>query len=319
MESVRLRMVPVLGETERQVNVPPMSEHTPHYAAIEAGGTKFRVAIARGRDVVEDATIPTTIPDETLTEAIGFIREWGTVTSVGIACFGPLDLDESSPTFGSITVTPKPHWSNTPVLRRVRSELGIPAAIDVDVAGAALGEWRWGVARGLSHFIYITVGTGFGAGVFIDGKIHHGLGHPEIGHIVLDRAEGDGYPGHCPFHADCLEGMAAGPAIEERWGAAGAALSHRHEVWELEATYLAQALRTLSYTVAPQKIILGGGVMQQDGLLELVRSKLSEQLAGYTTSQLLRGSLEEYVVSPVFGQDAGLIGAIALAMDASAS
>lgn len=296
-----------------------MSEHPTQYAAIEAGGTKFRVAIAQGREVVADITIPTTTPDETLSASIDFIRGWGAVTSVGIACFGPLDLDESSPTFGSITVTPKPHWSNTPVLRRVRSELGIPAAIDVDVAGAALGEWRWGVARGLSHFIYITVGTGFGAGVFIDGKIHHGLGHPEIGHIVLERAEGDGYSGHCPFHAACLEGMAAGPAIEERWGAAGRDLSDRREVWELEATYLAQALRTLSYTLAPEKIILGGGVLQQNGLLELVRVKLIDQLNGYATSELLRRSLDDYVVSPSFGQDAGLIGAIALAMEAARS
>ena len=299
--------------------MPRMSEHKPHYAAIEAGGTKFRVAIARGREVVADTTIPTTTPDETLGATIDFIREWGAVTSVGIACFGPLDLDKSSPTFGSITITPKPHWSGTPVLRRVSAELGAPVGIDVDVAGAALGEWRWGIARGLSDFVYITVGTGFGAGVFIDGKVHHGLGHPEIGHIVLERSADDDYAGHCPFHAACLEGMAAGPAIEERWGAAGRTLSDRREVWELEATYLAQALRTLSYTVAPQRIILGGGVMQQNGLLELVRSKLIEQMNGYATSELLRGSLDEYVVSPVFGQDAGLVGAIALAMKAAPS
>ena len=258
------------------VMVPHMSEHQ-HYAAIEAGGTKFRVAIARDREVVADTTIPTTTPDETLSATIKFISDWGAVRSVGIACFGPLDLDKTSSKYGCITVTPKPHWSGTPVLSRVQAALGVPVSIDVDVAGAAFGEWRWGAAQGLSDFVYITVGTGFGAGVFIDGKVHHGLGHPEIGHIALERSADDGYPGHCPFHGACLEGMAAGPAIEERWGAAGRDLSDRAEVWELEATYLAQALRTVSYTVAPQRILLGGGVMQQDGLLELVRTKLREQ------------------------------------------
>ena len=288
-----------------------------YYAALEAGGTKFRVAIARGRDIVTDTTIPTTTPDETLGAAIDFVRTWGDVDAVGIACFGPLDLDRSSPTHGSITATPKPHWSNTPVLARIEEQLGVPTAIDIDVGGAALGEWRWGAAQGLDHFIYITVGTGFGAGVFIDGKVHHGMGHPEMGHITLERVPGDEYPGHCPFHGACLEGMAAGPAIANRWGSPGAELTDRAEVWELEATYLAQALRTFTYVVAPQRILLGGGVMQTEGLLELVRAKTIQQLAGYMTDDSLRSLLEEYVVAPAFGQDAGLIGAIALAMEAA--
>ncbi len=290
-----------------------------HYAAIEAGGTKFRVAVARGRDIVADTTIPTTAPDETLGAAIDFIRSWGDVDAAGIACFGPLDLEPTSPSYGSVTQTPKPGWSNVPVLDAVRSELGIPAAIEVDVGGAALGEWRWGAAQGLRHFIYITVGTGFGAGLFIDGKVHHGMGHPEMGHIALERVPGDDYPGNCPFHGACLEGMAAGPAIGDRWGAPSAELGNRPEVWNLEATYLAQALRTFTYVAAPERILLGGGVMQQDGLIDLVRSKLVNQLNGYTTHDLLRGSVEDYVVAPAFGQDAGLIGAIALAMDAAES
>jgi fructokinase len=294
-----------------------MSEHQPHYAAIEAGGTKFRVAVARGREIVADTTIPTTTPDETLGAAIDFIRQWGVVRSAGIACFGPLDLDHSSPTYGSITATPKPGWSNTPVLERIRTELAVPVTIDVDVGGAALGEMRWGAAQGLTDFIYITVGTGIGAGLVVDGGVHHGLGHPEMGHIVLERVTGDDYPGHCPFHQACLEGMAAGPAIEERWGAAGASLAERSEVWDLEATYLAQALRTFTYVVAPQRILLGGGVMQQQGLLDLVRTKLTQQLGGYATSAKLGGHLDDYVVAPAFGQDAGLVGAIALAMDAA--
>lgn len=294
-----------------------MSDDQSFYAAIEAGGTKFRVAISEGRRLVADTTIPTTTPDETLGATIDFIRDWGEVSAAGIACFGPLDLDPSSAAYGSISATPKPHWSNTPVLGRVQSELGVPAAIDVDVGGAALGEWRWGAAQGVDDFIYITVGTGFGAGMFINGKVHHGMGHPEMGHITLERVPGDNYPGHCPFHGACLEGMAAGPAIGERWGLPGAELADRPEVWDLEATYLAQALRTFTYVVAPQRILLGGGVMQREGLIELVRDRLAEQLNGYVTNDSLRGSLDDYIVAPAFGQDAGLIGAIALAMEAA--
>ncbi len=288
-----------------------------HYAAIEAGGTKFRVAIAAGRTIVADTTIPTTTPDKTLAATIGFVREWGAVDSAGIACFGPLDLDPSSPTYGSITTTPKPEWSDTPVLAVIQQELDVPTAIDVDVGGAALGEWRWGAAQGLDHFIYITVGTGFGAAAFIDGKVHHGLGHTEMGHITLERVEGDDYPGHCPFHGACLEGMAAGPAIADRWGAPGPELIDRAEVWELEAAYLARAIRTFTYVAAPERILLGGGVMQTEGLLDLVRAKTIQQLAGYATNEPSRGSLEGYIVAPAFGQDAGLIGAVALAMEAA--
>lgn len=288
------------------------------FAAIEAGGTKFRVAISEGRKVVADTTIPTTTPDETLGASIDFILAGG-VEAVGIACFGPLDLDPSSSSYGSITATPKPNWSGVSVLGRVRDALGVPAAIDVDVGGAALGEWTWGAARGLSSFIYLTIGTGIGGGVFVDGKVHHGMGHPELGHITVERVRGDDYQGHCPFHGACLEGLAAGPAIQGRWGQPGRELADRAAVWDLEATYLAQALRTYTYVVAPQRIVIGGGVMQHPDLLGLVRSKLEQQLNGYATSTIRSGPLDNYVVAPAFGQDAGLIGAIALAMRASTS
>ncbi len=287
------------------------------YAAIEAGGTKFRVAVAEDREVVADTTIPTTTPDETLGATIDFIMANGPVAAAGIACFGPLDLAPSSPNYGAVTATPKPYWGEARVLDRIREALGVPTAIDVDVGGAALGEWTWGAARGLSSFIYLTIGTGIGGGVFIDGKVHHGMGHPEMGHITVERAPGDAFPGRCPFHGACLEGMASGPAIEDRWGLPGNELADRDEVWDLEATYLAQALRSYTYVVAPERIILGGGVLQRPGLLELVRQKLSEQLAGYATSSIRDGNLDAYVVGPRFGQDAGLVGAIALAMDAS--
>ena len=293
-----------------------MDRNRPLVAAIEAGGTKFRVALARDREVLADTTIPTNVPGETISAAIDWIRDADPIAAVGIACFGPLDLDPSSPTYGSITATPKPGWTNTPVLALVGDALGVPAAIDIDVGGAALAEWKWGAARGVDHLVYLTIGTGVGGGVFVDGKVRHGAGHPEVGHMTLERVPGDDYLGHCPFHGACLEGMAAGPAIGDRWGTPGATLSDRPEVWDLEATYLAQALRTLTYVLAPQRIVIGGGVMQQEGLLDLLRQKLAEQLNGYVTSDALRGSLDDYVVAPEFGQDAGLIGAIALAIDA---
>lgn len=287
------------------------------YAAIEAGGTKFRVAISEDREVVADTTIETTVPDETLAATIAFIAANGPVAAAGIAAFGPLDLDQSSLTYGSITATPKPHWSDTPVLDRVRDALGVPVAIDVDVGGAVLGEWKWGAARGLAHVVYLTIGTGIGGGVLLNGTVHHGMGHPEMGHIAMERVPGDDYPGHCPFHGGCFEGMASGPAIEDRWGAKGKELAGRTEVWDLEATYLAQALRTFTYVVAPERIVIGGGVMQAPGLIERVRTRLAEQISGYATSTIHDGDLAGYVVYPELGQDAGLYGAIALAMQAA--
>jgi fructokinase len=286
------------------------------YAAIEAGGTKFRVAISEDREIVADTTIPTTVPDETLAASIAFIEENGPVASAGIACFGPLDLVPGSPTYGSITATPKPGWSYTPVLDRVRDALGVPAAIDVDVGGAVLGEWKWGAARGLSNVVYLTIGTGIGGGVLLNGRVHHGMGHPEMGHVTLEPVDGDEYAGHCPFHGKCFEGMASGPAIEDRWGGKGRDLTDRESVWDLEATYLAQALRSFTYVVAPERIVIGGGVMQVPGLIELLRARLGEQISGYATSHIRDGNLDDYVVYPELGQDAGLYGAIALAMQA---
>lgn len=205
------------------------------------------------------------------------------------------------------------------MLARIRDGLGGSATIDIEFGCGALGEGCWGAARGLSHFIDITVGTGFGAGMFIDGKVHHGMGHPEMGHITWERVTGDDYAGHCRFHGACVEGMAAGPAIEDRWDTPGADLTERTEVWDLEATYLAQALRTFTDVVAPQRILLGGGVMQHEDLIELRRAKLADQLNGYATIDSPRGPLDDYVVTPAFRQDAGRFGAIALAMRAAGS
>jgi fructokinase len=286
-------------------------EAEPWYAAIEAGGTKWRVAVGRSPDLVAETTVPTTNPDTTIPACVDFIRSSGyAIAGVGIASFGPVDLVPTSKTFGFITATPKGGWSNTDVKGRIETALGVPAVIDVDVGGAALGEWMWGAGRGLDSLVYVTVGTGFGGAHLHDGRTFHENGHPEMGHITVEREVGDAFPGSCPFHGACLEGMAAGPALLARWGRPGPELGDRFEVWDLEARYLAQAMRTFAYMLAPQRIILGGGVLQQPGLLEMVRDRLAERLAGYGNTP---DKLDEFIVGPELGQDAGLIGAIALA------
>ena len=287
----------------------------PRYAAIEGGGTKFRVAVAEDSRVVAATTIPTTTPGQTFGACAQFVTEVGPVVAAGVACFGPLDLDPQSPTFGVIGRTVKPGWTGAPVLQTIRDALGVPTAIDLDVAGAALAEWTSGAAFGLSTFVYMTVGTGIGGGLWINGALHRGQGNTELGHIAVARVDGDQYPGHCPFHGACLEGMAAGPAISERWGVPGEELTDRVEVWELEATYLAQAIRSICYTVAPQRFVIGGGVMLQPGLLHAVSKNLPDELKGYS----LPADLRNYVVAPQHGQDAGLIGAIELARRAGDS
>jgi fructokinase len=291
-----------------------LNRDEPLFGGIEAGGSKFRVAIGNGPRLVADATIPTTTPDETLDAVVDFFRSSGQqLDAIGIAAFGPLDLDPSSPSYGSTTKTPKPQWSDIRLKDPIAAALGVPVAVETDVGGAALGEWHWGAARGLDTFLYLTVGTGIGGGLIVDGRVHHGLGHPEMGHIAVSREPGDDFDGICPFHGPCFEGMASGPAISARWGNATGELRENPEVWELEARYLAQALRTYTYVLAPQRIILGGGVMQKDGLLERVRGELSRELAGYRASPTIADDLGHYVVAPSLGQDAGLIGAIAVA------
>jgi fructokinase len=270
------------------------------------------VAVGRSPELIADSTIATTDPNETIAGCVEFIRSTDLpVAGVGIASFGPLDLRPTSDTYGSITDTPKPGWSHTNIKARIESALGLPVVIDLDVGGAALGEGWWGAGRGLDVFVYVTVGTGLGGAVLRQGRAYHEQGHPEMGHVSVEREEGDTYAGSCPFHRDCLEGMAAGPAIRLRWGRPASQLGEWPDVWDLEARYLAQGMRTFTYTVVPQRIILGGGVMKQPGLLELVRRHLQRRLAGYGPAPT---DLEQYLVAPELGQDAGLIGAIALAL-----
>lgn len=292
------------------------------FGGIEAGGTKFVCAVGTGPDDVRDEVrFPTTKPDETIAQAVQFFRtqqeQHGKLSAVGIASFGPVDPDPDSDTFGYITTTPKPHWANTDLAGAIRRALDLPVGFDTDVNGAALGEWRWGAAQGLDNFIYLTIGTGIGGGAMVNGKLLHGLVHPEMGHIALPHDwKQDPYAGRCPFHGDCLEGMAAGPAIEERWGVKGQQLPEDHDAWELEAHYLALAMRTFICTLSPQRIILGGGVMEQPQLFPLVRQKTQEYLNGYVQDLAILDAIDDYIVPPGLGNRAGVLGAIALGIAA---
>lgn len=294
------------------------------FGGIEAGGTKFVCAVAnvaRPCEVLAEERFPTTTPAETIRRAIEFFEPYGAdLHGLGIASFGPIDLDPTSSTFGYITTTPKPNWTYTDLVGPIAKAYSVPIAFDTDVNGAALGEYHWGAAQGLSTFCYFTIGTGIGGGAMVNGSTVHGLLHPEMGHLAVphDRVV-DPYDGHCPFHNDCFEGMACGPAMEDRWGARAETLAPDHPAWDLEATYIAEAFRTVVCVLSPQRIILGGGVMNQPQLLPLVRTKLLHALNGYIQAKPLLEDIESYVVAPSLGSQAGVLGAIALGMQAAAN
>lgn len=290
------------------------------YGAIEAGGTKFVCALGSGpEDIRQVVHFPTTTPKETITRTVDFFRQnLGNdeqLESIGIASFGPVDPDKGSATYGYVTATPKPGWSNFNFVGAIQEALAVAVNFDTDVNGAALGEWRWGAAQRLDTFIYMTIGTGIGGGGLSNGKMMHGLVHPEMGHIPLPHDwKSDPFPGACPFHGDCLEGMAAGPALEKRWGQRAEYLPMDHPAWDLEAHYLAIGLVSLIVSLSPQKIILGGGVMQQSHLFSLVREKVVRYLNGYVQSPMILERIDEYIVPPALGNRAGVLGALALAM-----
>ena len=293
----------------------------PIWGAIEAGGTKFVCAVGSGPDHLQEVRFPTAAPQETLERALEFFREHHArekLAAVGIGCFGPVDPDPASPTFGAITNTPKPGWAHTDISGIIGNALGVPIGFDTDVNAAALGEYRWGAARGLDTFIYLTVGTGIGGGGMVGGRLLHGMLHPEMGHIPISHdRQRDPYEGFCPYHGDCLEGLAAGPALEGRWGKSAEDLGVDHPAWELEAHYLGLGLAVFICTLSPRRIVLGGGVMQQPHLLALVRQELRQTLNGYVqTPEILEG-IERYVVPPGLGARSGILGALALAQQAS--
>ncbi len=289
------------------------------YGGIEAGGTKFVCAVGTGPDDLRDIVrIETTTPQETFAKVIGYFRKQASagneIASLGIASFGPVDVHPGSKTFGFITSTPKPGWSDTDFWGTIKNALQIPVAFDTDVNVAALGERSWGAAQGLDTFMYLTIGTGLGGGGFVNGKMMHGLVHPEVGHIRIPHdLSKDPYPGSCPFHGDCLEGLACGVAMKQRWGMEGEKLPADHPAWELEAEYLAYALVNFICTVSPQKIIMGGGVMQQESLFPMIRKKVKELLNSYVGSEAVQAKIDQYIIPPQLGNRAGILGAIAMA------
>lgn len=287
------------------------------FALIEAGGTKFIVGVGDASRRIQARTrIDTTRPEETIPAVIDWLRAHGSgYAAVGIASFGPLDLDPASPKWGHITRTAKPHWSNADIAGPFARAFGCPVAIDTDVNGAALAEWRWGAGRGTNSTLYLTIGTGVGGGAVIGGRLVHGLSHPEMGHIRMPRHPADaGFAGHCPFHGDCLEGLAAGPSIIARWGASLSDLPADHIGHRIIAWYLAQAVQTFQAILEPACIILGGGVMGTPGLLDRVRDEASAASAGY-----FAGNPAHLIAPPALGDDTGLLGALALALPASVS
>jgi fructokinase len=289
------------------------------FGGIEGGGTKFVCAVGTGPDDIRAETrFPTTTPKETMAQAVDFFKQqeadFGRLAAIGFACFGPLDPNPDSPTFGRILPTPKPGWTNADVVSPLRSALNIPVAFDTDVNGAALGEGRWGAGQGLKNFIYLTIGTGVGGGAYVEGKLLHGLIHPEMGHILLRRDKvKDPFEGVCPFHGDCFEGLASGVAVEKRWQKSGHDLPADHPAWDLEAEYIAQALANYSLTLSPQRIIIGGGVGALEHLLPKIQQKTKGLINGYIQSPAILEHIETYIVNPGLGNRSGMLGAIALA------
>ena len=287
------------------------------YIGIEAGGTKFVCGAGTGPDDLTDIAIfPTTTPDETLARACAFVADHVQgLQAVGVASFGPVDLHGESDTYGFITSTPKPDWTTVDVVGHRRQAADVPVGFDTDVNGAALAEATWGAAADVSSCVYVTVGTGVGGGAMVDGQLLHGLLHPEMGHLQAVRHPDDGFPGHCPFHGDCIEGMAAGPAMQERWGEPAQDLTgdDRRRAVEIEAYYLAQLAAAVTYILSPERLVFGGGVMRLDGLLDGLRSQLLERLGGYLQVPEITDHVEDYVVAPALGDRAGVLGAVALA------
>ncbi len=289
------------------------------FGAIEGGGTKFVCAVGTGPDDLAIAQFATEKPEPTIARAVAFFKERGgaRLQAVGIGSFGPVDLSPSSPTFGCITSTPKPGWQNYDFGGAVRKALDVPVGFDTDVDASALGESRWGAGQSLSDFLYLTVGTGIGGGVIVNGEILHGLVHPELGHIRIPHDwQRDPYSGCCPFHGDCLEGLACGPAMEKRWGKPAHELPEDHLAWALEAHYLALGLANWVCTLSPKRMILGGGVMQQPWIFPLIRGELIRLLNGYVRSTELIEHIEQYIVPPKLGNRAGIAGALVLAEQA---
>ena len=279
--------------------------------ALEAGGTKMVCAIGDEKGNIEErVSIPTKTPEETIPLLIDFFKQRN-IDALGIGCFGPLELNKKAEKYGYITTTTKLVWRNFDFLGSMKKALQCPVGFDTDVNGSVLGEVTFGQAKGKSCALYLTIGTGIGAGIYIEGKLLHGMLHPEAGHVLITRRETDTYGGKCPYHKNCLEGLAAGPAIEGRYGKKAVDLAEEEDVWDLEADYIAQALTGYILTLSPEIIILGGGVMHQMQLFPLIRKKVTEYLGGYVNTEEL-SDMEHYIVPASLHDDQGIMGCLEL-------
>jgi fructokinase len=297
----------------------------PLFGGIEGGGTKFVCVVGtEPEDVRAETRFLTTTPAETLGGAIDFFRQQekvhGRLAAIGLACFGPLDPDPASAGYGCIQPTPKPGWTGADVVKPLQEAFGAPVGFDTDVNGAALAEARWGAAQGCDPVLYLTIGTGIGGGALVNGRLLHGLIHPEMGHIHIPHdCQRDPFPGVCPFHGDCFEGLATGPSLKKRWGQPAETLPPDHPAWDLEATYIAYALAAYICILSPQRIVIGGGVAQQSQLFPLIHQKVPGILNGYIQSPHILKNIQDYIVPPGLGGRAGVLGALALAEQAHKS
>jgi fructokinase len=289
------------------------------FGGIESGGTKFVCMVGTGPDhLIKEERFPTTTPCETIDRVaevfLPYVKN-GDLAAVGIASFGPLDLDLDSPTYGYITTTPKAGWDQTDLCGEIRRRLQVPVAFDTDVNAAAFGEQYWiQENRALDPFLYMTVGTGVGVGVIVNGTPVHGLMHAEAGHFALPHDwQRDPFPGVCPYHGDCLEGLASGLSMSKRWNQRPENLPDSHPAWDLESDYIALGLANLIYAYSPRRIILGGGVAQHPGLLDAVRCKVKQFMNGYVQSPMLLERIDDYILPPALGNRSGGLGAIAMA------
>lgn len=288
------------------------------YGGIEAGGTKIVCAIGSGpENIYDEVRFPTTTPGETINQCIEYFSTYlsnNELDSIGVGSFGPLDLRINSATYGYITFTTKLGWSNTNFLGKLKEKIKIPIVLDTDVNVAALGEYYWGAGKNTSDFVYLTIGTGIGGGAIVNNKLLHGFNHPEMGHLLIQKNnKNDSFSGNCNFHKNCLEGLASGPAIEKYWDKKAEYISKNHEAWDKQADYLAKAIMNYMLILAPKRIILGGGVMEQKQLFPIIQKKVKEYLNGYIHIPEIMDHLDDYIIPPQLGNKAGILGAIALA------
>ena len=279
--------------------------------SIEAGGTKINCAIGHENgSIVKKAQFATTTPEENVAQIVDFFQE-NRVKAIGIGCFGPVNVDKKSMAYGNLLDTPKRAWRFYPLLNALKAELDIPMTLHSDVTVSCLGEANLGGAKGDDLVLYVTIGTGIGGGITQKGQLSDSLRHPEMGHVTLQRVEGDVMESVCPFHDNCFEGLASGPALEKRWGKKGIELESSHPAWKMEADYIAQGLLQMIVVLAPDRVIVGGGVMKQEHLIDIVREKVKEKLNGYEYYDRLK-NMDELIITPQLGDDSGLIGGLLL-------